>query len=69
MPESLYLTGKLKNVIMAVCDAIGYVYRNEKEELMASFKANDAIEAGSRCPHLKGKDIQFQWNNIYKEKK
>ena len=69
IPESLDLTGKLKNVIMAGCDAIGYVYRNDKEELMVSFKANDAIEAGSRCPHLKGKDIQFQWNNIYKEKK
>ncbi len=68
-PESLDLTGKLKNVIMAGCDAIGYVYRNDKEELMVSFKANDAIEAGSRCPHLKGKDVKFQWNNIYKEKK
>tara|TARA_R100001082_G_scaffold65115_1_gene36655 strand:- start:705 stop:1379 length:675 start_codon:yes stop_codon:yes gene_type:complete len=69
IPESLDLTGKLKNVIMAGCDAIGYVYRNDKEELMVSFKANDAIEAGSRCPHLKGKDVKFQWNNIYKEKK
>ena len=69
IPESLDLTGKLKNVIMAGGDAIGYVYRNDKEELMVSFKANDAIEAGSRCPHLKGKDVKFQWNNIYKEKK
>ena len=63
------MTGKLKNVIMAGCDAIGYVYRNEKEELMVSFKANDSIEAGSRCPHLKGQEVEFKWNNIYKEKK
>ena len=69
VPESLDLTGKLKNVIMAGCDAIGYVYRNDKEELMVSFKANEAIEAGSRCPHLKGKQVKFQWKNIYKEKK
>ena len=69
IPESLDLTGKLKNVIMAGCDAIGYVYRNDKEELMVSFKANDAIEAGSRCPHLKGKEMKFEWKNIYKEKK
>ena len=69
IPESLDLTGKLKNVIMAGCDAIGYVYRNDKEELMVSFKANEAIEAGSRCPHLKGKDVKFEWKNIYKEKK
>ena len=69
IPESLDLTGKLKNVIMSTCDAIGYVYRNDKEELMVSFKANEAIEAGSRCLHLKGKNIKFQWKNIYKEKK
>jgi len=69
VPESLDLTGKLKNVLMAGCDAIGYVYRNDKEELMVSFKANEAIEAGSRCPHLKGKQVKFEWKNIYKEKK
>ena len=69
IPESLDLTGKLKNVIMAGCDAIGYVYRGEKEELMVSFKSNDSIEAGSRCPHLKGKEVKFEWKNIYKESK
>ena len=68
IPESIDLTGKLKNVVMAACDAIGYVYRNDKEELMASFKSNDAIEAGSRCPHLKGQDVKFKWENIYKTK-
>ena len=68
IPESIDLTGKLKNVIMSGADAIGYVYRNE-DELMVSFKANDAIEAGSRCPHLKGQEVKFEWKNIYKEKK
>ena len=68
IPESLDLTGKLKNVIMSGADAIGYVYRNE-DELMVSFKANEAIEAGSRCSHLKGKEMKFEWKNIYKEKK
>ena len=69
IPESLDLTGKLKNIIMSAADAIGYVYRDENEKLMVSFKANNAIEAGSRCPHLKGKDVKFEWKNIYKEKK
>jgi len=69
-PESLDLTGKLKNMIMADCDAIGYVYRDEeKDNLMVSFKANDALEAGSRSPHLRGKEIQLKWKSIYKEKK
>ena len=69
-PESLDLTGKLKNMLMADCDAIGYVYRDdEKDKLMVSFKANEALEAGSRSPHLRGKDIEFKWKEIYKESK
>ena len=69
-PESLDLTGKLKNMLMADCDAIGYVYRDdEKKKLMISFKANEALEAGSRSPHLRGKEIKLNWNEIYKEKK
>ena len=69
-PESLDLTGKLKNMLMADCDAIGYVYRDDdKGELMVSFKANEALEAGSRSPHLRGKEIELNWKNIYKEKK
>ena len=69
-PESLDLTGKLKNMLMADCDAIGYVYRDEENsKLMVSFKANEALEAGSRSPHLRGKEIELKWNLIYKEKK
>ena len=66
-PESLDLTGKLKNMLMADCDAIGYVYRDdEKDKLMVSFKANEALEAGSRSPHLRGKEMELKWNLIYK---
>ena len=69
-PESLDLTGKLKNMLMADCDAIGYVYRDEdSSKLMVSFKANDALEAGSRSPHLKGKEMQLNWKSIYKGEK
>ena len=69
-PESLNLTGKLKNMLMADCDAIGYVYRDEdKVKLMLTFKSNSALEAGSRSPHLAGKVMEFKWNLIYKESK
>ena len=68
IPESLDMTGKLKNIIMSMSDAIGYVFRDE-DKLKVSFQANEAIEAGSRCEHLKGKIIDFKWNQIYKEKK
>ena len=68
-PESLDITGRLKNMIMADCDAIGYVFRDEDEILKVSFKSNDTVEAGSRSPHLKGQVIGFDWKNIYKNKK
>lgn len=67
-PESLDITGKLKNMIMSDCDAIGYVHR-EEDKLMISFKANEAVEAGSRCEHLKGQIIDFDWSEIYKKEK
>ena len=67
-PESLDITGKLKNMIMSDCDAIGYVHR-EEEKLMVSFKSNEAVEAGSRCEHLKGQIVEFEWNLIYKKEK
>ncbi len=69
-PESLDLSGKLKNMLMAQCDAIGYMFRDDEDNLMISFKSDKALEAGSRCAHLKGKIFPFNWNKIYvKEKK
>tara|TARA_R100000734_G_C3319146_1_gene114399 strand:- start:2588 stop:3256 length:669 start_codon:yes stop_codon:yes gene_type:complete len=68
-PESLDLTGKLKNMIMADCDAIGYVFRDDKGKLKITFNSNESLEAGSRCDHLKGKEIDFNWKLIYKENK
>ena len=68
-PESLDLSGKLKNLIMAQCDAIGYMFRDEDDELMVSFKAKQAVEAGSRCNHLKGQIFPFNWNKIYIKEK
>ena len=65
-PESLDITGKLKNLIMSDCDAIGYVLR-EDDKLMVSFKADESVEAGSRCEHLRGKCIPFEWDKIYKK--
>jgi hypothetical protein len=58
-PESLDLTGKLKNMLMADCDAIGYVYRDdEKGKLMVSFQANEALEVG-RFVHRAQVKISF----------
>jgi len=64
-PESLDLSGKLKNQLMAQSDAIGYMFRGEENELMISFESGVALEAGSRCEHLRGKVFPFDWKKIY----
>lgn len=63
---TLDLPGKLKNLIMADADAIGYVYRDEEtSQLMVSFKATGVVDAGSRCDHLRNQVIPFEWDKIY----
>jgi len=67
-PESLDLTGKLKNMLMAASDANGYVFRDEEGNLKITFKnRKNKLESGARCPHLKNKVIDFDWKLIYKE--
>jgi len=73
--SSLDLSGKLKNVISADSDAIGYVFRatvdgatpeDEKiQNLMISFKTSDYIEAGARPEHLRGQILPFEWKYIF----
>lgn len=63
--SSLDLSGKLKNLVMADSDAIGFVYRDEEGNLKVTFEASAEIEAGSRCEHLRGNVVDFEWKNIY----
>jgi hypothetical protein len=63
--SSLDLSGKLKNLVMADSDAIGFVYRDEEGNLKVTFEASSEIEAGSRCEHLRGNVVDFEWKNIY----
>ena len=65
--DMLDLTGKLKNMLMAEADAIGYVHRSpaDSTKLMVSFVASEDLEAGSRSKHLAGKVIEFDWSKIY----
>lgn len=57
--KDIDLTGKIKNITCAAADAIGYMYRNSNSDLMINFKSSDAIICGSRCDHLRGKDIRI----------
>lgn len=74
----LDLTGKLKSIISADADAIGYLYRSGKKgnETRISFKANENVICGARCNHLSNQDIllaesdadgkmTYHWDKIY----
>ena len=50
------LTGKIKSLICANADSIGYLYRIGNETHI-SFKSNDEVTCGSRSPHLSNQDI------------
>lgn len=70
--SSLELSGRLKNIIMADADATGYVFRQKDEDadttsIKVSFMASDELEAGSRCEHLRGTIIPFEWGKIFIE--
>lgn len=58
------LTGKLKTITAADADGIGYVYWEEGVQ-MISFVTKDGAEAGTRCPHLAGKSMPFDWKEIF----
>lgn len=72
--DNLDLVGKLRNMICADADAVGYFYRgikilNEGEEneerhpaLKVSFKASENTAAGSRRSHLKGKSLILSYS-------
>ena len=62
--KDLDLTGNIKQITCANADAIGYIYR-EDETTMISFNSLEDIVAGSRCDHLKGTTMPFEWNKIF----
>ena len=62
--KDLDLTGKIKQITCANADAIGYIFR-EDESTMISFNSLDDTVAGSRCDHLKGQTMPFEWNKIF----
>lgn len=55
--KDLDIEGKLKNIISAKVDALGLLYRKEKNKNYLSFITSEDVVAGSRSPHLKGKEI------------
>lgn len=62
--KDLDLTGKIKNITSANADAIGYIYRKD-DKVMINFQSSDELCAGSRCDHLRGQNMEFDWSKIF----
>lgn len=65
--KTIDLTGKIKQIACSRSDAIGYVFRDteNKGALSVNFCSTEQINCGSRCAHLKGKKMEFEWSAIY----
>ncbi|RTK96921.1 MAG: hypothetical protein EKK64_02670 [Neisseriaceae bacterium] len=55
-PMSIDLTGKIKSIVCANADSIGYLYR-KNNQCIITFKTNDEVVCGSRCEHLKNQEL------------
>ena len=70
----LDLTGKIKRITASNSDAIGYLYRKGKQNII-SFKTSDEISCGARPEHLRNQEIVLSelkddtivtnWDKIY----
>lgn len=59
----LDLTGKLKRSTASDSDGIGYLFRRGNQTIL-SFKSSDEVSCGSRCAHLRGKEIIIAEENL-----
>jgi hypothetical protein len=75
MSANIDLTGKIKSLICANADAIGYMYRKGNETIL-SFRTNEEVTCGARPEHLRNEEIiisemkdgklKTYWNKVYK---
>jgi hypothetical protein len=75
MSANIDLTGKIKSLICANADAIGYMYRKGNKTVL-NFKTNEEVTCGARPEHLRNEEIvvtemnekgelEFHWDKIY----
>jgi hypothetical protein len=60
--KDLDLTGKLKSIMCADADAVGYLHRSGNQTLL-NFISSDEVLCGSRCDHLRGQEIVLAESN------
>jgi hypothetical protein len=75
MSANIDLTGKIKSLICANADAIGYMFRKGNKTIL-SFKTNEEVTCGARPEHLRNEEIvvtemtedgelKFHWDKIF----
>ncbi len=75
MASNIDLTGKIKSLICANADAIGYMFRKGNKTIL-SFKTSEEVTCGARPEHLRNEEIVvsemndkgeiiFHWDKIY----
>ena len=75
MSANIDLTGKIKSLICANADAIGYMYRKGNKTIL-SFKTNEEVTCGARPEHLRNEEIvvtemnekgelDFHWDKVF----
>jgi len=75
LAANIDLTGKIKSLICANADAIGYMYRKGNKTIL-SFKTAEEVTCGARPEHLRNEEIvvselnekgelEFHWDKVY----
>jgi hypothetical protein len=75
LSANIDLTGKIKSLICANADAIGYMYRKGNKTIL-SFKTNEEVTCGARPEHLCNEEIvltemnesgelEFHWDKVF----
>jgi hypothetical protein len=75
LAANIDLTGKIKSLICANADAIGYMYRKGNKTIL-SFKTSEEVTCGARPDHLRNEEIvvtemnesgelEFHWDKVF----
>jgi hypothetical protein len=75
MSANIDLTGKIKSLVCANADAIGYMYRKGNKTIL-SFKTNEEVTCGARPEHLRNEELvitemnekgelEFHWDKVF----
>ena len=76
MAQDVDLTGKIRNIVCSRCSAVGFMRRDYNSHLILTFKTSEAVNCGSRCEHLRGREFTigkldaegqpvFDWSAVY----